>query len=260
MNNQIIVITGASSGIGALLAIETAKQGATVILTGRNEENLQAIVSQIDAHGSGKASYYVMDVQNTDQIEAVFNQIVHTYGGIDILINNAGYGLFAAIEQLSVEQYEQMMDTNYMGVVRCTKLALPIMKAAGKGHIVNVASLAGMIGSAKSTSYSATKHAVLGFTNSLRMELRGTPIAVSSVNPGPIATAFFNIADPSGTYSKNMKWLMMKPDYVVKRMIRLLHTKRAELNLPIISSIALKFYHLCPRFIDKWAGKWLDKK
>lgn len=256
LNNQIIVITGASSGIGALLAVEAAKQGATVILTGRNERNLQQAVAQI---GSA-ASYYVMDVASAEQIEAVFAQIVRTYGRIDILVNNAGYGMFAAIEELSIEQFEKMMDTNYMGIVRCTKLVLPIMKAAGKGHIVNVASLAGMIGSAKSTSYSATKHAVLGFTNSLRMELKDTPIAVSAVNPGPIETAFFHIADPAGTYVRNIQWLMMKPEYVVRKMIRLLHTKRAELNLPYIASFALKLYGLCPRFIDKWAGKWLNKK
>jgi short-subunit dehydrogenase len=201
-----------------------------------------------------------MDVADAQQIEVVFQQIIRTYGTIDILVNNAGYGIFSAIDELSMEQYEKMMDTNYMGVVRCTKLALPIMKAAGKGHIVNVASLAGMIGSAKSTSYSATKHAVLGFTNSLRMELKGTGIAVSSVNPGPIATAFFNIADPNGTYTRNINWLMMKPEYVVRKMIKLLHTQRAELNLPPLSAFVLKVYGLCPRFIDKWAGKWLNKK
>src|SRR5690606_15811206 len=99
-----------------------------------NQESLQRIVSQIVSHGYGQASYYVMDVQKTEQIEEIFKQIIHTYGGIDILINNAGYGIFAAIEQLSIEQYEHMMNTNYMGIVRCTKLVLPIMKAAGKGH------------------------------------------------------------------------------------------------------------------------------
>jgi len=256
LKDKVIVITGASSGIGAKLAVEAAKQGAITVLTGRNEINLRQTVKQIGS----SASYYAMDVADAAHIEKVFQEIAHTYGRIDILVNNAGFGIFASIEELSLEQFEKMMDTNYMGVVRCTKAVLPIMKAAGKGHIVNVASLAGMIGSAKSTSYSATKHAVLGFTNSLRMELRGTSIAVSSVNPGPIATEFFNIADPNGTYVRNINWLMMKPEYVVSKMIRLLHTQRAELNLPPLSAFALKLYGLCPRFIDKVAGKWLNKK
>lgn len=256
LNKQIIVITGASSGIGALLAVESVKQGATVVLTGRNEQRLQQIASQLGS----SASYYVMNVADAKQIESVFAQIIHKHGRIDILINNAGYGIFATIDDLSITQYEQMMDTNYMGVVRCTKQVLPVMKAAGKGHIVNIASLAGMIGSAKSTAYSATKHAVLGFTNSLRMELRETPIVVSSVNPGPIQTAFFNTADPEGTYVRNINWLMMKPEYVVAKIMRLLHTKRAELNLPYAASFALKLYGLCPRLIDKIAGKWLNKK
>jgi len=256
LKDKVIVITGASSGIGAKLAVEAAKHGAITVLTGRNEINLRQTVKQIGS----SASYYAMDVADAAHIEKVFQEIAHTYGRIDILVNNAGFGIFASIEELSLEQFEKMMDTNYMGVVRCTKAVLPIMKAAGKGHIVNVASLAGMIGSAKSTSYSATKHAVLGFTNSLRMELRGTSIAVSSVNPGPIATEFFNIADPNGTYVRNINWLMMKPEYVVSKMIRLLHTQRAELNLPPLSAFALKLYGLCPRFIDKVAGKWLNKK
>jgi len=256
--NKVIVITGASSGIGAMLAKEVAKQGAKTIVTGRNEERLKQIVSELGEQGT----YYVMDVDDAEQIEQTFQQIVHTNGRIDILVNNAGYGLFAAIDELSLEQYEKMMDTNYMGIVRCTKLALPYMEDAGVGHIVNIASLAGIIGSAKSTSYSATKHAVLGFTNSLRMELRARklPIAVSAVNPGPIRTPFFQKADPKGTYVNNINWLMMEPEYVVKKIIKLLHTKKAELSLPYMAAFGLKLYGLCPRLIDTIAGGWLNKK
>jgi len=256
--NKVIVITGASSGIGALLAKEAAKQGATTIVTGRNEARLKQIVAEL----GGQGAYFVMDVNDAHGIQHIFNEIVHTYGRIDILVNNAGYGLFSTIDELSLEQYEKMMDTNYMGTVRCTKLALPYMKESGGGHIVNIASLAGMIGSAKSTSYSATKHAVLGFTNSLRMELRAQklPIAVSAVNPGPIRTPFFQKADPDGTYANNINWLMMEPEYVVKKIIKLLHTKKAELNLPYMAGLGLKLYGLCPRVIDTLAGGWLNKK
>jgi len=258
LDHKVIVITGASSGIGALLAKETVKQGATTIITGRNEERLQEIASQLGEKGR----YYVMDVNHAARIQEVFEQILHKYGRIDIVVNNAGYGQFANIEELSLEQYEHMMDTNYMGVVRCTKAVLPLMEAAGSGHIINIASLAGMIGSAKSTSYSATKHAVLGFTNSLRMELHGRniPVAVSAVNPGPIRTPFFQIADPGGTYVNNIDWLMMEPEYVVKKIIKLMHTRKAELNLPHLAGIGLKLYGLCPRWIDSFAGKWMNKK
>jgi len=255
-NDKVILITGASSGIGSLLAQEVSALGAITILTGRNEQRLTQTLEKI----SGQAEIYVMDVQNLADVEATVEHIVAKYGKIDILINNAGYGKFDSIEKLSVEEYEQMMDTNYMGVVRCTKAVLPIMEHAGSGHIVNIASLAGMIGNAKSTSYSATKHAVLGFTNSLRMELRGRPIKVSAVNPGPINTEFFQIADPDGKYVKNISWFIMQPEYVVKQIIRLLRSQRAELSLPRTAAFGLKLYQLCPRLIDKVAGKWLNKK
>ncbi|MEK4250829.1 SDR family NAD(P)-dependent oxidoreductase [Paenibacillus sp. FSL W7-1287] len=258
LNNKVIVITGATSGIGALLARETAKLGAKTIITGRNEERLKQVASELGEHGA----YFVMDVNDADQIIQTFHHIVHSYGKVDIIVNNAGYGLFASIEELSLEMYEKMMDTNYMGIVRCTKLVLPYMVEAGSGHIVNIASLAGRIGSAKSTSYTATKHAVLGFTNSLRMELRARklPIAVSAVNPGPIRTPFFQKADPEGTYANNINWLMMEPEYVVKKIIKLLHTRRSELNLPYMAGFGLKLYGLFPRLIDKLAGGWLNKK
>lgn len=256
LNDKVVLITGASSGIGSLLAQKVSALGAMTILTGRNELRLTEARDKI----TGQAVVYVMDVQNLANIESTVEHIVATYGKIDILINNAGYGKFAEIDKLSVTEYEQMMDTNYMGVVRCTKAVLPIMERAGRGHIVNIASLAGMIGSAKSTSYAATKHAVLGFTNSLRMELRGGPIKVSAVNPGPINTEFFHIADPNGNYVKNISWMIMQPEYVVKQMIKLLYSQRAELNIPRMAAFGLKLYQLCPRVVDKIAGKYLNKK
>jgi hypothetical protein len=161
---------------------------------------------------------------------------------------------------MPVENFEQMMDTNYMGVVRCTKAVIPHMLKQGSGHIVNIASLAGKIGTAKSTSYTATKHAVLGFTNSLRMELSEQGIQVSAVNPGPIDTPFFSQADPSGSYVKNVSWFMMKPEYVVKRIIRLIERRRAELDLPKTASMGIKLYQLLPRTVDRLFGGLLNRK
>jgi len=256
LRDKVVLITGASSGIGALLAQAVAAEGAVTILTGRNEERLRQVATGIN----GIASYKVMDVRQDTQVLACMNEIEREYGRVDILINNAGYGMFSRIQDMDIDQYHDMIDTNYLGVVRCTKAVLPIMEKQGKGHIVNIASMAGKIGSAKSTSYSATKHALLGFTDSLRMELRGSGIKVSSVNPGPIETEFFQIADPEGSYLKNIKWLMMKPDYVVRKITKLLHTQKAELNLPPFAAFGIKLYSLCPRVIDAIAGKWLNLK
>jgi len=259
LTNKVVVITGATSGLGKELALLIAKQGAKVIITGRDKKRLQQVLTQLELISAGHDGY-VMDVQHDDSVNEVFDTILHKYDKIDILINNAGYGVFATIDQLDMVDYQTMINTNYLGLIRCTKAVLPVMKKQKAGHIVNIASLAGLIGNAKSTSYAATKHAVLGFTNSLRMELRGTGITVSAVNPGPIKTPFFDIADKEGTYVKNIDFMMLNPNKVAQKIIKLIHNKKAEINIPALSGAALKLYNLCPRFIDRWFGHLLNKK
>lgn len=257
--NKVVVITGATSGLGKELAILLAEQGTKVIITGRDEQRLQHVLTHLHTISS-EHSGFLMDVQHSESVNKVVEQIVEKYNTIDILINNAGYGVFATIEQLHIDDYEAMMNTNYLGLIRCTKAVLPIMKSQKAGHIVNIASLAGLIGNAKSTAYASSKHAVLGFTNSLRMELRGTGIVVSAVNPGPIKTPFFDIADKEGQYVKNVGKMMLEPQRVAQKILRLLVTQKAELNLPVIAGFGLKLYNLCPRFIDRWFGHLLNKK
>lgn len=194
------------------------------------------------------------------QVQQTVDQIIAKYGRIDVLLNNAGFGKFETFLDAEVESFERMMDTNFMGVVRCTKAVLPYMLKQGSGHIVNIASMAGKIGSSKSTGYSATKHAVLGFTNSLRMELNGTNITVSAVNPGPIRTEFFDVADPSGTYVKNVSWFMMKPEYVASQIIKVMERKKAEVDLPKTAAFGIKLYQLFPRIADRVFGGWFNRK
>ncbi len=252
----MVLISGASSGIGALAAIRLAERGAVPVLTGRNRDKLAEIAGRI----KGGCSVFQMDVTNTDQVRHTVEAIIAKHGRIDILLNNAGYGKFERFTDMPVDEFDQMMDTNYMGIVRCTKAVIPYMLQQGEGQIVNIASMAGKIGSAKSTAYTATKHAVLGFTNSLRMELREHGIHVSAVNPGPIDTPFFELADPSGTYVKNVSWFMMKPEYVVKSILRVMERKKDEMDLPKTASIGIKLYQLLPRTVDRLLGPWLNRK
>jgi short-subunit dehydrogenase len=256
LNGKIVLISGASSGIGALTAALLARRGAIPVLTGRNEARLAKTAAAIGRD----CAYYVMDVTDMSQVEEVVRRVIGQYGRIDILLNNAGYGQFETFEDMPVASFEAMMDTNYMGIVRCTKAVLPYMRKQGNGHIVNIASMAGKIGSAKSTSYTATKHAVLGFTNALRMELRGEEIAVSAVNPGPIDTEFFALADPSGSYAKNVSWFMMKPAYVAKAIVRVMERRKAELDLPHAASVGIKLYGLFPRVADRLFGGLFNRK
>lgn len=256
LSGKIVLITGASSGIGALMAQRFADKGAIPILTARSEAKLEEIAGSLQT----PHAVYPLDVTNTEQVLRVVGQILERYGRIDVLINNAGYGLFAPFIEAPLTDFTEMMDVNYMGIVRCTKAVLPSMLAARSGHIVNVASMAGKIGTAKSTAYAATKHAVLGFTNSLRQELSGTGVSLTAVNPGPIATPFFDRADPSGNYVKSIAKFMLTPDKVVKELIDAVERNVPEKNLPFAANVGVKLFHLFPNTFNRLAARLLNKK
>lgn len=256
LKQQVIVITGASSGIGARLAKLLSEEGAIPILAARSEAKLQEVAKEL----SGEYGLYVTDVTDQEQVDHLIASVIAKYGKIDVLVNNAGYGQFKSITDMPEEEFIQMMDVNYMGTVRCTKAALPHMLKRGTGHVVNVASMAAKIGTAKSTSYTATKHAVYGFSNALRQELRKSGITISTVNPGPIDTAFFDLADPSGGYVNNVKWLMMSSDHVARKMVKLIDRKQEELNLPRLAAAGMFFYQWFPRFADKLTYRVMNKK
>ncbi|WP_284644751.1 SDR family NAD(P)-dependent oxidoreductase [Paenibacillus silviterrae] len=255
-HNKIAVITGASSGIGAIMAQMLAERGAIPVLMARSESKLE----EVSAGLRGEHAVYRLDVTDTDQVMAVMDKVLERYGRIDILINNAGYGVFDKFIDASLDEIEQMMDVNYMGTVRCTKAVLGRMLQRRSGHIVNIASMAGKIGSAKSTGYSATKHAVLGFTNCLRQELVGTGVGLTAINPGPIDTPFFDIADPSGNYVKNVKWFMLKPEKVAAKVLESIERRTPEVNLPLTAAAGVKLYQLFPRLFDRISYKLLNKK
>ncbi len=256
MKGQVIAITGASSGIGAEIAVELGRRGAVLALFGRNMDGLRYTASRI----SGPTSLYELDVTSDEQVEQAVKRVVHELGGIDVWINNAGFGRFDRILDAPLIDYTSMMDVNYMGTVRCTKAVLPYMIEAGKGQIVNVASIAGKIGSAKSTAYSASKHAVLGFTNSLRQELVGTGVAVTAINPGPIDTPFFTQADPNGDYVRNIRRFMLKPEQVARAVADAIHHRRSFVDLPWVMGFGAKLSALFPDFFELIANRMFNKK
>ncbi|USB32509.1 SDR family oxidoreductase [Paenibacillus sp. YPG26] len=256
LRDKVVVVTGASSGIGALTSRMLSEQGAIVILTARSVDKLE----QVGAMLPGQHEIIPLDVGSDDEVARVFDRIYESYGRIDVLLNNAGYGKFEYCDEMPVQGFADMMNVNYMGIVRCTKAVLPFMKRAGTGQIVNIASIAGKLGTSKSTAYTATKHAVLGFSNALRQEVKEFGITVSTVNPGPIDTPFFELADPGGGYVKNVKWFMMKPQKVASAIVSVIQKRRAEVDLPWAAGMGIKLYQLFPRLADRLSYKLLNKK
>lgn len=260
LQDKVIVITGASSGIGEELAMQVAEQGAIPVLIARTEEKLRELKQKIETTYRTSCHYYILDVSNEVEVKRVFTQILQDIGQIDILVNNAGFGVFKTFVEASVQEVKDMFDVNVFGLVACTKAVLPYMIERNSGHIVNIASLAGKIATPKSSAYAATKHAVLGFTNSLRMELANTNITVTAINPGPIDTNFHTIADESGTYVKSVERYILKPNYVAQQIVKAIEMKKREVNLPKWMNLGPIIFSLFPGLFERVAGKSLSKK
>ncbi|MBM6617397.1 SDR family NAD(P)-dependent oxidoreductase [Bacillus suaedaesalsae] len=255
-----IVITGASSGIGEEIAYLVAKKGGTPILIARSEDRLKRVSSTIKEKYHIDSPYYVLDVQQLEKIDETIQHITNKVGTIHVLINNAGFGVFDAVENINLHDMKSMFEVNVCGLIGMTKSVIPFMLQQNEGHIINVASQAGKIASPKSSVYSATKHAVLGFTNSLRMELNMTNIHVTSVNPGPIRTRFFDTADKSGNYVKNVQRYMLDSEYVAGKIVDAIYTQKREINLPKWMNAGSVLFQLFPSFMEKTAGKVVFKK
>ena len=186
---KAVVVTGASSGIGQALALQLAEEGAWLSLAARDAQRLDAVAGACQERG-GKAIAIPTDVADESRCEALIRRTNETYGRIDMLVNNAGIDVVSKLEDLpDLHLFKQVVDVNFNGAVYCTYYALPYLKQAG-GRILNVASLGGMLAIPYNTSYVASKSAMIGFSDSLRMELAGARVSVTVVCPYWVVTEF----------------------------------------------------------------------
>src|SRR5438128_2265241 len=211
LEGKTAVVTGASSGIGRAAALELARRGANVVLAARRAERLEAAVRECEALGV-RATAVVADVTSPDDCRC----LIESAGDVDILVNNAGFAVFDAIETAKPEDLEAMMETNYFGTVWCTQAALPRMLARGAGTIVNVSSIAGIMGYARMGGYCATKFAIVGFTEALRDEVIGRGVRVALVCPGTTDTDFFVKAERGKMPGASRLILAVKPERVAR--------------------------------------------
>ena len=187
LSGQVVAVTGASSGIGEATAIACARAGAAVALAARRVDRIQALAERITQEG-GRALAVETDVGEESQARAFVERTHSELGRLDVLVNNAGVMLLGPIENAPTEEWRRMIHANVFGVLYCTHAALPLMRAQGSGHIVNVSSVAGRIASAGSGVYNLTKFGVGAFSESLRQEAVGLGVRVTLVEPGAVAT------------------------------------------------------------------------
>ncbi|WP_147679053.1 3-ketoacyl-ACP reductase [Algibacter pacificus] len=187
MKNKKAIITGGGRGLGKATAIAFAKEGIDVAITGRNEAVLKETVSELETYGV-KATYSVFDVGNYEAVKTGIKSIIDTLGTVDILVNNAGIAAFGTFNDMPVEQWSQIMQTNVMGMYYVTKEVLPYLIEKNEGDIINVSSTAGLSGNATTSAYSASKFAVIGLSESLMKEVRKNNIRVCTLTPSTIAS------------------------------------------------------------------------
>jgi NADP-dependent 3-hydroxy acid dehydrogenase YdfG len=204
INKKVALITGASKGIGRVIAHKFAQEGLAVALTARNEEDLKEVAAKIVTNGETKPLVIPADLQDEKQLADIPKKIVDKWGRIDVLVNNAGLGYLKPFMEISLDEFNEMLDVNVRAVFSLTQKVLPYMIERKSGNIVNIASLAGKNGFKGGTGYAATKWALRGFAQCLMLEVRDHDIRVITIFPGSVDTSFGSGGQsPTGTPAGN---------------------------------------------------------
>ena len=256
--NKVVVITGASSGIGEATAIKFAKKQANVVLVARRKEKLLEVEKKI-SNSFGSSLVCQCDVSNKEQVEQMAKTVLETYGRIDILVNNAGFVIYGKVNELSTEEIIAQMETNYFGMVHCTKAFLPQMLEQHSGHFVNIASVGASFGVPGIASYCATKFAMLGFSEGLRHELEGTGIGLTVVSPIMVKTPLFD--HPSfENFSKFSTGISLSSETVAKAIIKASNSSKLEIVVPSVARAGIWFKQTFPYFINPIIGNRFRKQ
>jgi NADP-dependent 3-hydroxy acid dehydrogenase YdfG len=226
LKNKIAVVTGANKGIGHECVQLLLEKGAIVFGICRSGCN----------HSHPNYTCLKADVRNLEGLSAAFQQVLDQHGKIDVLINNAGLGYFGHCDELPIEQWHEMFDTNVTGLFYATRLALPSMKQQGAGHIVNISSIAGLEGYQQVSAYCATKFAVRGFSDALYKEVRDFGVKVTCVYPGSVKTDFFRHSENITAHDN-----MLMPEDVANQIVYCLESP------PNFHNVNLEIRPLKPR-------------
>jgi short-subunit dehydrogenase len=243
LETKTVVITGASSGIGRAAALEFARRGANLVLAARRQELLDEVAGACRALGV-ECRTVITDVTLRSDCE----HLIDVAGNVDVLVNNAGFAIFDPFESAKPDDIETMMQTNYFGAVWCAQAVLPQMLARRSGTIVNVASIAGIMGYARMGGYCATKFAMIGFSETLRDEVFGRGVRVAMVCPGTVETQFFVKAERGKMPGASRLILAIKPERVARAIVRAAEDGKYRRILPVGAALFMRLKEAFPRF------------
>jgi len=255
--NKVVVITGASSGIGEAAAIEFAKNGANIVLVGRKKSKLIEVEKKLSKYKISSLCCEC-DVSQKTQVKELCKQVLDKFGRIDILVNNVGFAIYGPVSKQSIEEIESQMNTNYFGMIYCTKNFLPKMLEQNSGHIVNVASVAASFGLPGIAPYCASKFAMLGFSEGLRHELKGTNVKVTVVSTIMVRTNFFD--HPSFSSMPKYSPASLSAKTVAKAVLRAANSSRLEIIVPSVVRGAVWAKHTLPFIVNPIISSAIRKR
>jgi short-subunit dehydrogenase len=253
MKDKVVIITGATSGIGKACAEVFGQEGAKIIFTGRNKERMELVKSSLDSLGV-EYTGYIMDVSDEMENRRLIEETIAKYGRLDILINNAGISMRALFNESDLDVFKKVMDINFYGTVYATKYALPhIIKS--KGSIVGVSSINGHRGTPARSAYTASKYAMEGFFEALRTEVMKLGVHILVVSPGFTGTNIRNTAlnkdgEEQGESPRD-EGKMMTTEAVARRILHGIRRKKRDMVLTPFGKLVV--------FLNKWAPGWMDK-
>jgi short-subunit dehydrogenase len=235
IKGNVVIVTGASSGIGEATARQFGREGAKIVLAARRVDRLESLAQEIAAMNTGAETLVVQaDLSKLDDIRSLITQTFDKFGRIDVLVNNAGFGRLNWLENLDpVKDIQAQFDVNVLGVIQTTRQALPVMMKQRSGHIINMCSMAGLVATPTYTVYAACKHAVHGFSEALRREVKPWGIDVSMIYPGGVVTEFKQHAGiKRKTGATTPRSLLLTAEQVGDAVVKLVRRPRAMWILP----------------------------
>lgn len=250
---KVVIVTGASSGIGEATAREFSKEGSKVVLAARRVDRLEALAKEVAAMETGAEALVVQaDLSKLEDIQSLITKTLERFGRIDVLVNNAGFGRLDWLENLDpVKDIQSQFDVNVLGVIQTTRQALPVMIKQRSGHIINMCSMAGLVATPTYTIYAACKHAVHGFSEALRREVKPWGIDVSMIYPGGVTTEFGSHAGiKRKTNATTPRFMLLTAEQVGREVVNLVRNPRAMRIIPWLWTFTVWMNRNFNSFVD----------
>lgn len=255
---RVAIVTGASRGIGRAITIALAERGVRVVALARSRDELAAVTADAQRHAPD-STFAVCDVGVWADVAAAVQQTVDRFGRIDLVVNNAGFGSYAPFLAASLEEFHALMQVNYFGSLHVTRAVLPTLLEQRSGHLVFIASIAGRIASPRHTGYAATKFAVVGLAESLAYELAPYGIRITTVNPGTVATDFFD-RESFSDFPEGPRRMMIPAETVARATLRAVERNRSEVFVPRSLRFPYVLNALLPRLFRAGAMRYARRQ